>query len=114
MFFVGAGFHAKPDDASILIFKGAPYPRPSRVPVNRNHRLGYAVPFFVLKPVLKNATVRGSTAGAKFMQLQKGVCLRHAKTEKASHFSRQNSLRKILHRSTLVDMNNVRRHLHIQ
>jgi hypothetical protein len=24
---VVAGFHAKPDDASILIFKGAPYPR---------------------------------------------------------------------------------------
>ena len=27
---VGAGFHAKPDDASNLIFKGAPYPRPQK------------------------------------------------------------------------------------
>jgi hypothetical protein len=25
---VGAGFHAKPDDPSILIIKGGPYPHP--------------------------------------------------------------------------------------
>jgi len=36
LFFVGAGFHAKPDDASILIFKGAP-PSIAGWPIDLNY-----------------------------------------------------------------------------